>query len=60
MPFFSYPANADFLLPLIKFPLLLISAIFKVVLAVGPIGQIAIIALFIAAFTKNVMGPHRP
>jgi len=60
MPFFSYPANADFLLPIVKLPLLLISSIFEVVLAVGPFGQIAIIAAFIALFTKNVMGPHRP
>jgi hypothetical protein len=60
MPFFDHPANADFLLPLIKIPLLLISSIFKVVLAVGPIGQIAIVAIAIAIFTKNIMGPARP
>ena len=60
MPFFSYPANADFLLPIIKLPLLLISVIFKVILAVGPIGQIAIIAAVIALYTKNIMGPARP
>lgn len=60
MPFFSYPANADFLLPILKLPLLLISSIFQVILAVGPIGQIAIIAAFIAVFTRNIMGPHQP
>ncbi|AMW04254.1 hypothetical protein [Gemmatimonas phototrophica] len=60
MPFFDHPANADFLLPIIKLPLLLISSIFQVVLAVGPIGQIAIIAVAIALFTKNIMGPARP
>jgi len=60
MPFFSHPANADFLLPLIKLPLLLISSIFQVILAVGPIGQIALIAIVIALFTRNVMGPARP
>lgn len=60
MPFFDHPANADFLLPLVKIPLLLISSIFKVVLAVGPIGQIAIVAIAIALFTKNIMGPARP
>jgi len=49
-----------FLLPIIKLPLLLISSIFQVVLAVGPIGQIAIIAAFIAVFSRNIMGPHRP
>ncbi len=60
MPFFSHPANADFLLPLIKLPLLLISSIFKVILAVGPIGQIALIAIVIALYTRNIMGPARP
>jgi hypothetical protein len=60
MPFFDHPANADFLLPLVKIPLLLISSIFKLVLAVGPFGQIAIIAIAIALFTKNIMGPARP
>jgi hypothetical protein len=59
MPFFDHPANADFLLPIIKLPLLLISTIFKIILAVGPIGQIAIIAIVIALFARNVMGPAR-
>jgi hypothetical protein len=52
--------SAAYALSGVKLPLLLISSIFKVVLAVGPIGQIAIIAAFIALFTRNVMGPHRP
>jgi len=60
MPFFDYPANADWLLPLVKLPLMLISAIFKVVLAVGPIGQVAIVAIAIAVYTRNIMGPARP
>lgn len=60
MPFFDHPANADWLLPIIKFPLMLISGIFQVILAIGPIGQIALIALIIAAYAKNIMGPARP
>lgn len=60
MPFFDHPANADWLLPLIKLPLLLISGIFKTILAVGPFGQIAIVAIIIALFSRNVMGPARP
>ena len=60
MPFFDHPADADFLLPIIKLPLLLISTIFKIILAVGPIGQIAIIAIAITLFARNVMGPARP
>jgi hypothetical protein len=60
MPFFDHPANADFLLPIIKLPLLLISGIFKIILAIGPIGQIALIAIIIAIYAKNIMGPARP
>lgn len=60
MPFFSHPANADWLLPIIKLPLMLISAIFSGILAVGPIGQVALVAIIIAIFARNVMGPARP
>jgi hypothetical protein len=60
MPFFSHPANADWLLPIIKFPLMLISAIFSGIIAIGPIGQIALCAIIIALFAKNIMGPARP
>lgn len=59
MPFLDHPVDADFLLPIIKLPLLLISGIFKIILAVGPIGQIAIIAIVIALFARNIMGPAR-
>lgn len=60
MPFFDHPANADWLLPILKLPLLLISGIFKIILAIGPIGQIALIAIIIAIYSKNIMGPARP
>ena len=59
MPFFSHPANADFLLPIVKLPLLLISSIFSFILAIGPIGQIALIAIVVALFARNIMGPSR-
>jgi hypothetical protein len=59
MPFFSHPVNADWLLPIIKLPLMLISGIFSLILAVGPIGQIAFIAIIIALFARNIMGPVR-
>jgi len=59
MPFFSHPVNADWLLPIIKLPLMLMSGIFSVILAIGPIGQIALIAIFIAIFSRNIMGPAR-
>ena len=60
MPFFDHPANADWLLPIIKLPLMLISGIFQLILAVGPIGQIALIAIIIALYAKNIMGPAKP
>jgi len=60
MPFFSHPANADWLLPIVKFPLMLISAIFSTIIAIGPIGQVAVVAIIIALFAKNVMGPAHP
>lgn len=60
MPFFSYPAPADWLLPIIKLPLLLISAIFGLIRVIGPIGQVAVVALIIALFARNIMGPARP
>ena len=60
MPFFSYPAPADWLLPIIKLPLLLISAIFGFIRVIGPIGQVVVVALIIALFARNIMGPARP
>lgn len=59
MPFFSHPANADFLLPIINIPLTLISLVFRGIEAVGPYGQIAIVAIFIGLFVRNIMGPAR-
>lgn len=59
MPFFTHPANADWLLSVIRFPLGLISLIFKAVFAVGPFGQIALVAIVIALFARNIMGPAR-
>jgi hypothetical protein len=60
MPFFDHPANADWLLPILKLPLMLISGIFSGILAVGPFGQIALIAIVIALYSRNIMGPARP
>lgn len=57
MPFFDYPANADWLLPIISIPLTLISLVFKVIFAIGPIGHIAVIAIVIGLFSRNIMGP---
>lgn len=59
MPFFSHPANADFLLPILKIPLMLISGIFDIIRMVGPIGDIALIVIVIGLFARNIMGPAR-
>lgn len=59
MPFFSYPANGDFLLAIVKIPLTLVSLIFKAIYAMGPIGIILCIAVFIALFARNLMGPAK-
>lgn len=59
MPFFDHPANADWLLPVLNVPLGLISAIFGFIRLIGPIGQIILVAIIIALFARNIMGPAR-
>lgn len=59
MPPFSAPFGADWLLPIIKLPLLLISGVFWVIDVIGPIGNIIAIAIIIALFARNIMGPVR-
>ncbi len=59
MPFFNYPANADWLLPLIKLPLMLMSLIFKAIFAMGPIGNVLCAAIIIGLFAHNLMKPVR-
>jgi hypothetical protein len=59
MPFFDYPANADWILPIIKLPLMLISLVFKAIFAMGPIGNVVCLAIIIALFARNIMGPAK-
>lgn len=59
MPFFTYPMNADWLLPILKLPLTLISLVFQFIIAIGPIGDIALIAIVIGLFARNIAGPAR-
>lgn len=59
MPFFDYPVNADFLLPIVKIPLTVISTIFHGIAAIGPFGQIALAVIIIGLFARNIMGPAR-
>ncbi len=60
MPFFTHPANADWLLTLVKIPLGFISLIFSAIHAMGPYGNIACIAIIMALFARNIMTPARP
>lgn len=57
MPFFDHPANANWLLPIVKIPLTVISLIFDFIRLIGPIGNVALIAIIIALFARNIMGP---
>lgn len=59
MPFFSYPAPADWLLPIIKLPLTLVSLVFSFIEMIGPWGNVALVTIIIALFTRNIMGPAR-
>lgn len=57
MPFFSYPANADWLLPIVKLPLTLMSLVFKAIIVMGPIGNVACAVIIIGLFANNLMKP---
>ena len=57
MPPFSGPIGADWLLPIIKLPLMLISGVFWFITVIGPIGDVVLVALIIALFARNIMGP---
>ena len=57
MPPFSAPFPADWMLPLIKLPLLLISGVFWVIFKIGPIGNILAVLIILALFARNLMQP---
>ena len=59
MPFFTYPANADWLLPLVKIPLSFVSLVLSAIHAMGPYGNIACIAIIMALYARNIMSPAR-
>jgi hypothetical protein len=59
MPFFNYPVNGDFLLSIVKIPLMLVSLVFKAIFAMGPYGNILCIAIIIGLFARNLMGPTK-
>ena len=57
MPFFDFPAPADWLLPIIKLPLMLMSLVFKAIFVMGPIGNVLCAAIIIGLFARNLMKP---
>jgi hypothetical protein len=60
MPFFTYPAPADWLLPIVSIPLTLGSFIFRFLDLIGLVGSAVVIAIVIALFTRNIMSPAKP
>jgi hypothetical protein len=60
MPFFTYPAPADWLLPIVSIPLTLGSFIFRFLELIGLLGSSVVIAIVIALFTRNIMSPAKP
>jgi hypothetical protein len=60
MPFFSFPAPADWLLPIVSIPLTLASLIFSFLELIGVAGSSVVIAIVIALFTRNIMSPAKP
>ncbi len=59
MPFMDYNVDPSFLLSFAGFMLTIISAIFAVVRAVGPFGQLAIVLIPVALFLRDIhAGPQ--
>ncbi len=59
MPFIDYTVDPSFLLSFAGLVLSVISAIFGVVRAVGPFGQLAIVLIPVALFMRNIYaGPQ--
>ncbi len=54
MPFLDYPVDPSFLLTFAGLVLSVISAIFRVVVAVGPIGQILIVLIPALLFMRDI------
>ncbi len=59
MPFFDYPVNAPLLLSFAELVLSVISAIFGVIVAIGPFGQLAVVLIPVALFCRDIYaGPQ--
>lgn len=54
MPFIDYPVDTPWLLSFAGFMLGIISAIFRLIIAVGPIGQILIVLIPALLFMRDI------
>ncbi len=59
MPFFTYPAPADWLLPIIAIPLEFASLIFSFLHMIGLWGSIGLVCAVFAIFALDVMKPSK-
>jgi hypothetical protein len=59
MPFVDYAVTPTFLLSFAGAVLSVISAVFKLIVAIGPIGQVVLVAIPVALFCRDIYaGPQ--
>jgi hypothetical protein len=59
MPFLDYPVDPTLLLSFAELVLTVMSAIFGVIVAIGPIGQLAVVLIPVALFCRDIFaGPQ--
>ena len=54
MPFLDYAVTPSFLLPIVGAILSVISLIFRFIVAIGPIGQVVLVAIPVALFCRDI------
>lgn len=54
MPFLDYPIDPPFLLTFAGFVLGIISAVFRMIVAIGPIGQLVLVLIPVALFCRDI------
>jgi hypothetical protein len=59
MPFFSYPVDPNWLLTLVSGVLTVSSAFFRFLQAIHVVGSLALAAIVVGLFARNLMGPSR-
>ncbi len=59
MPFLDYPVDPSFLLAFANFVLRVMSLVFAAIVAIGPIGQVALVVIVVGLFSWNIFtGPE--